>query len=181
MSCEERANKYPYVYECCPDSLDGITTEFLKNLFSHKDVEGFHIICCACRRVYHIYKLGMKWTEEVATDDDIKEYKEKKVQYELNKHGDLKEDTKEIFTLDDVDKFRCKVCKKGMFENESFEMKKEFIDSLNGTIGIVMKVVGPIVSKEDYIKAWNATDLTTNSCRRCFVLGKQRIGLGKYN
>lgn len=180
MSCEESTNKYPYVYSCCPDSLDGITTEFLKELFARKDVEGYHIICCSCRKIYHIFKLGMKWTEGIATDKELAEFKVTREKYELNKH-EPEQVSEEVFSINDIPKFRCKVCKKGTFENESYELKLSFITDLNQTIGIMMKIHDFAISKEQYIDQYNITSLATNSCRRCSELGKQRIGLGKYN
>ena len=177
--CNPNFDKYPYVYECCPDSIDGITSQFLIDLWKERDIEDYHIYCCHCRKIYHIFKLGMKWTEHLATDEQIKEYKEDHAKFMLRR--DEEEVRKpETFNLSDIPKFICRVCKKGMFETEPLEIKEKFIEDMNMTVGMLFKL-SAIITKEQYIEEWNITKLGINSCRRCTEIAKHRMDVGRYN
>lgn len=183
MSCNESTNKYPYVYECCTNSIDGITTEFLKELWDRRgNIEGHHLVCCACGKEYHIFTLGLKWTERVYTHQEIIEYKKLRDNYLVRESEEIPEKVEgDIFKLTDIPKFICRVCKKGMFETEPLNVRESFIEDLNNTIGIIMKLHGHSVSKEAYIEEFNKTSMALNSCRRCTELGKLRMNIGKYN
>lgn len=184
MSCNENTDKYPYVYECCPESIDGITSQFLIDLFQ-KDpgIVDHHIICCACGKIYHIFVNGMKWTEKIATHSEIVEYKKGRDKYFLKQSEGLRSESeeKEFFSISDIEKFRCKICNKGMFEIEPYSIKEKFISDLNSTVGSFMKITSEIITKEQYINEWNKFTHIVNSCRRCTELSLKRMNIGKYN
>jgi hypothetical protein len=132
-------------------------------------------------RIYRwdIFKLGLKWTGYIATDEQLKDYKEQEANFMLRRE-EKEHKVEVVFTLTDITKFRCIVCKQGMFETEPLEIKEKFLDDLNMTVGVLLnKYTTP--TKEQYIAEWNICKGIVNSCRRCTEIAQKRMNSGKYN
>lgn len=183
MGCKDTFDKYDYVYSCCADSIDGISIEFLKELYSEPNVEGAHIMCCKCYKVYHLYKLGMKWTEEIATHEDAAEFRKLREKIMLHQ-AEPEPDPEELvkLTLADIPKFICKVCKKGLFDTEPLIVKEAFVEEMNKHFELVFEITKAVLtSVDDFIEIYNKSDKVVNYCRPCARIGKERKNVGKYN
>jgi hypothetical protein len=167
----------PFTYECCSDKIDGITSEYLIDLWNKgiKEEDKLHIPCMNCGKVYHLFKLGMKFTNEILHKEALEQYRNDAMQYELHK-----DDSAEL-SIDDVDKLVCHVCKSPMFHDESYETKLQFLGFINP---IIKNISGLLPVKEISELRENIIKASLSrgpGCRSCNAMMQSNAKNAKYN
>jgi len=181
MSCSnELFDKYPYVYSCCEDNIDGITVEYLQDLWKKiPDLDGRHIPCVVCGKVYHIYKLGMKWTEQMITEEEKIKFRKIKQEALLEEPKDIEVPELIQFTMSELSFFKCKICGKGAFESQDYEKKEGYLFGINKLMEQFPPIILKLMTKEKF--AESLSYLHDNSCESCHGVAKNESKKAKYN
>ena len=154
----------PFTYECCPKDLWGITSQMLTEKWNAFSDEKGHISCLACGRVYHVYKLGMKFTNRILCKEEIEL---DKTEHDLSLTFEPKSAKIEMSKLY---KIICKEYKEGAFEHENYESKSAFLEACDLTMKAALQMIPLSLFKKFYVDERDKLFLDLNEamiCRRC--------------